>query len=300
MINKYIELFLEMIISERDLSINTSENYNLDLNQLLSFLKKDPCHITTMDIHSYIKNLYSKHYSPNSISRKISTIRTFYKFLHNDNFITYNPAIDINHPKQQLKLPKILTVQELDALFNASRCKKLRNGVKTKLILHILYSSGIRVSELLNIKLYDALTLIKNPKEQCLIIKGKGQKERIVILSNASIETLERYVKNIDQNSIWLFPGYKTNGKDKAMTRQRLGQLLKTIAIKSNISPERISPHVLRHSFATHLLEGGANIRVIQELLGHSNINTTQIYTHVAKNKLKEVIFQKHPMAKTK
>ena len=297
MIDKYINLFLEMVSVERNLSRNTIESYNRDLNQFLSSLKKNFCDTEIDDIKKYVRNLHINDYSTKTISRKISVLRTFFKFLYNEGIILENPAFEIDHPKQILKLPKILNSEEIKILFDVSKNDDSRDGIRLNLMLEILYSSGMRVSELLSIKLYEVLPIIKNPKEPFLITKGKGDKERIAILNNSAIDSLKKYLKNIDENkSIWLFPG-KTI-KDKPMTRQRLGQMLKIVAVKAKILPERISPHVLRHSFATHLLENGADIRVIQELLGHSDISTTQIYTHVAKKRLKEIVFKKHPLAR--
>ncbi len=297
--NKYIDLFLEMIASEKNLTLNTIENYKRDLEQLTTFLNIEIENAKTKDLQNYAKELKVRHYSSNSISRKISTIRTFYKFLNSDDIIKGNPAIEVDHPKKTFKLPKILSIQDLELLFKSAQKDTSKEGLKINLILEILYSSGMRVSELLSTKLYEAIAIIKNPDEPYLITKGKGSKERITILNAQTIITLKKYIKVIDKNSLWLFPGdIKQTKINKPMTRQYLGKLLKAAAINAGINPNKISPHVLRHSFATHLLENGTDIRIIQELLGHSNISTTQIYTHIAKKKLKEIVFTKHPLGK--
>ncbi|MBQ4875102.1 MAG: tyrosine recombinase XerD [Rickettsiaceae bacterium H1] len=295
--NKYIDLFLEMISSEKNLSLNTTENYIRDLKQFSVFVKHDLCEVKVEDIQKYLSDLYIRHYSAKTISRKISTLRTFFKFLYNDGIIPNNPTLNIDHPKKDFTLPKILNTEEIKILFNTTKKDESKNGIRINLILEILYSTGMRVSELLNLKLQEVITLIKNRDEPFLIIKGKGNKERITILNDSAINSLKRYVESLIVNSAWLFPGEgKKRIIDKPMSRQRLGQLLKELAIKAGISPKKISPHVIRHSFATHLLENGMDVRVIQELLGHADIATTQIYTHVNKNRLKEIIFKTHPL----
>ncbi len=298
--DKYIDLFVEMISAEKNLSVNTLDSYSRDLSQFYLFIKKDLVSSSSDDISNYIHNLYTNNYSAKTISRKISTLRSFFKFLYTEAFILKNPTIDIRHPKKGLSLPKVLTIDEIKTLFVTTQNDKSKDGLRLHLMLEILYSSGMRVSELLNIKVYDVMPLIKNPQEPFLITKGKGGKERITIFNTSAIDALNSYLNTIDtEKSIWLFPS-NTNKKiiDKPMTRQRLGQMLKDLAIVSGINPSKISPHVLRHSFATHLLESGTDIRVIQELLGHSDISTTQIYTHVATKHLKDVLFTKHPLAK--
>ena len=295
--HKYIDSFLEMIAAEKNLSINTIESYQRDLLQLHAHLKNNLHEASTQDLQGFIMSLHEKDYSIKSISRKISTVRTFYKFLYNDRIINDNPANDIDHPKKRITLPKVLDIKDLQLLFDFLESDNSNNGLRLKAILELLYASGMRISELLAVKLYDVLNIINNKQGQHLVILGKGNKERYVPLNSSALESLKNYVRILNRESIWLFPGDISKTKiDKPMTRQRFGQMLKELAIKAGLDPYKISPHILRHSFATHLLENGADIRIIQELLGHSDISTTQIYTHVAKNKLKEIVIKKHPL----
>lgn len=299
--NRYIELFIEMISSEQNLSLNTIESYGSDLCQLESFLEIDLDKALTSHLRDYISSFHQKGYSQNTIARKISTLCSFYKFLYKENIIKVNPALELSNPKQRRALPKILNIKEMELLFDSVENDQSKQGIKLNTILEILYASGIRVSELLNIKLYDALALVKNPENNFLIVTGKGNTERLVPLTVKAIASLKQYLKVINKKSLWLFPGDINKTKvDKPMTRQRLGQLLKLVAVNSGIDSKKVSPHILRHSFATHLLENGADVRVIQELLGHANISTTQIYTHIAKKRLQEELFKKHPLATKK
>ncbi|OEY86901.1 recombinase XerD [Wolbachia pipientis] len=308
--NFYITYFLDALISERSSTRFLVESYRSDLYQFNEFLLKSNTTLidaNKTDLKNYVEFLRShKHYKNSSISRKISSIKNFYKCLFNDGIINSNPAsadnIELKNPKTSRPLPKYLSVNEIISIVDMARklSDKEASNKRLCLILDILYSSGIRISELINIKLHEVLKLINYDDKECyIIIKGKGGIERQILFNKQAVDSLKSYlsVRNSfitsSKNSEWLFPGDKPN---KPITRQRVGQLLKNLARQCNIDDKRISPHVFRHSFATHLLDSGANIVLIQKVLGHTNLSTTQIYTHVANEKLKRTLINSHPI----
>jgi integrase/recombinase XerD len=311
--NLYITYYIDALASEKSATHNTLESYRSDLCQLEEFLLKSGTTLVSANktnIKDYIKFLCTdKNYKGSSISRKISSMKNFYKCLFNDGVIDLNPAPanddQLKNPKVSRSLPKHITVKEMVLLM--STIKKLANesnkGISSKrlcAILDILYSSGMRISELINMKLHEISHLINNSDKKCyIIIKGKGGRERQILFNEESLESLKSYLSVRDnllskgEQSDWLFPGDKPN---KPITRQRIGQLIKELARKCNIDENKISPHVIRHSFATHLLDNGANIVLIQKILGHTNLSTTQIYTHIANEKLKDKLADSHPI----
>ncbi len=301
----YLESFLEALISEKYVTQNTLDAYRLDLTRLSEFLcakKTNLVRANTEDLRTYISFLHKQGYKVNSVLRKTSSIKHFYRFLCNDGIINYNPAIKLSVAKSQRSLPKYLNIKEVNKLLVAAA--NSQNDIRLNAIINTLYSSGMRISELTNIKLNEILPAI-NPSEKCsyIIIKGKGAKERLVLLNEVAIKSIIEYLvvrpKFIvnNQESTWLFPGDKF---DNPITRQRIGQLLKDLARKCNMDEKKVSPHVIRHSFATHLLNNGADVVFIQKMLGHSNISTTQIYTHVANERLKNILLKSHPLSKEK
>lgn len=287
----YIEQFIEYLIIDKKYSENTIKAYNNDLKKFKNFIKKDINLINENDIKNYIKYLNKNSNDTKTISHNISTLRTFYKFLLIENKIKSNPMEYIEIPKIKKTLPKTLSIEEIDKLLDI----KLNNpfSYRNKAMLELMYSSGLRVSELVNVKIHDIDT------SNCIIrIMGKGAKERIVPLGDYAINYIELYLKEYREKltkkelNDYLF----LNNHGKKMTRQGFFKILKQIAKEKNIKTE-FSPHTLRHSFATHLLNGGADLRSIQEMLGHESISTTQIYTHVSKEKLKENYNNFHPHA---
>jgi len=300
----YINQFLEMLGAEKGAAKNTISSYESDLKEFKAFSKtKDITHISSQEIRDFIVNLAKQKIKSSSIARKLATLRQFYKFLVSENIRKDNPCQNIDAPKASKTLPKILGKTEIEALFKEASFAEAPEDLRLLCMLEILYASGMRVTELVTLKLgaiqYDHVAEIIKP---FLVITGKGNKERIVAINNSSITALKSYLKIRDifikdkrKQDKWLFP---SPSKDGNLTRQRFGQLLKDLAYRAKIDFQLVSPHVLRHSFATHLLENGADLRVIQELLGHSDISTTQIYTHVQKEKLKSVIETHHPLAK--
>ncbi|KYH12300.1 site-specific tyrosine recombinase/integron integrase [Neorickettsia sp. 179522] len=290
---KYVEQFLEKILVERNATLNTISSYRTDLRLLSAFFKnKGLQNASKEDLYGYIANLRAQQLSNATIRRKIATFRQFFSFLYSEKISSSNPAQTLELPKKTLVLPRYLTKEEVLSLLTF-----LETGQPTTLrlytILEILYSSGMRVSELINLKISDIRPLLNG--QQHIIITGKGRKERILPFSKKAIQVLRLYLTSYQSNSPWLFPG--AGRKDRPISRQRLGQLLKELALKCNIDPKRISPHVIRHSFATHLLDNGMDIKVVQDLLGHAQITTTQIYTHISQNKLRKEIESKHPLS---
>lgn len=300
-----INLFLESISAERNAARNTIEAYLVDLKDFTQFIGEEINIITVSQevIRSYIAKLSKQHMSVKTIVRRISAIRQFYKFLYSESMINHDPTINIKIPKHQVIIPKTLTIEEVRLLIEIAAQDKTPEGVRLSCMLELLYDSGMRVSELIKIKLsYLQFDRSSNEIKPYLIISGKGNKERIVGFTKVTANSIVKYltlrsyfIKSKDpQKNDWLFPSAAIQGY---ITRQRFGQILKELALKANINPEKLSPHVLRHSFASHLLENGADLRTIQQLLGHEDISTTQIYTHVNKLKLKKLLVTHHPLA---
>lgn len=302
---EYLEQFLEMIMAEKGLSINSVLAYRRDLQDLDDFLKKHHknsiTQITQDEIREFIYELNKNGVSARSIARKISGIRGFFNFLLSESILKINPAQMIDIPKYSTPLPNILSVEEIENILSSCNGPEPEQ-IRLLAMIHLLYAAGLRVSELVGLKIIN-LALNRNTGElkNYITVTGKGGKERIVVINEIALEALRKYLEfraffqtEKNKNSIYLFPSSSDLGH---MTRQNFAILLKKAAYDSGINPERVSPHVLRHSFASHLLAGGADLRVIQELLGHSDISTTQIYTHVQMDKLKDIVMQFHPLA---
>lgn len=291
-IDDLINKFTEYLIIDKKYSENTIKAYNNDLKKFKNFFKnKDINKINETSIREYLKYLNKENNDTRTISHNISTLRSFYKFLLIEKILKNNPMEYIELPKTKKTLPKTLSIEEIDKLLDINLTDSF--SYRNKAMLELMYSSGLRVSELINVSIHDIDT------SNCIIrIMGKGSKERIVPLGDYAIRYIELYLKEHREKLIkrelndYLF----LNNHGKKMTRQGFFKILKGIAREKNIKTE-FSPHTLRHSFATHLLNGGADLRSIQEMLGHSDISTTQIYTHVSKEKLKENYNNFHPHA---
>ena len=291
MIDADINKFIEYLLIDKKYSENTIKSYTNDLKKFNKFNKKQINNIKEQDIKNYIKYLNKENEDVRTISHNISTLRSFYKFLLIEKIIKENPMEYIELPKAKKTLPKALTIEEVDNLLDIK--PKNAFSYRNKAMLELMYSSGLRVSELINVKMHDI------DISNCIIrIMGKGSKERIVPLGDYAIKYIEIYLKEYREKLIkkeindYLF----LNNHGKQMTRQGFFKILKQLAKEKNIKTV-FSPHTLRHSFATHLLNGGADLRSIQEMLGHENISTTQIYTHISKEKLKENYDNFHPHA---
>ena len=238
---------------------------------------------TAEDIQNYLAHLPDR---PSSIARHASAIRGFYKFLMLEKIITENPAANLELPKRTRTLPKFLSVDEIELLISSAGDTK--NATRLRAMLELVYASGLRVSELCELP----MTAILGNK---LLIHGKGAKERMVPMHERAQHALEKWLAVRDKDkSKYVFP---STGKTGHITRDGFFKILKKCAVLAGIDPSRVSPHVLRHSFASHLLAGGANLRAIQTMLGHEDISTTQIYTHVLPEKLRETVQAHHPLA---
>lgn len=293
------EQFLEMMAAERGAAKNTLAAYRRDLTDFLAFLAKNGDTVARADrrrLEGFLASMGGM--SPRTQARKLSSIKQFFEFLYMEKIRADNPAATLDAPKLPKSLPKTLSADHIKALIDAAAADDSPKGLRLQAMLELMYGAGLRVSELMSLKL-SALQIKDNAVADFLLIAGKGGKERMVPVSGKAQEALTGYLKFrhvFGKDSPWLFPGRG----EKPMTRHNFALLLKALAMKANIDPGLISPHTLRHSFASHLLEGGADLRVIQELLGHSDISTTQIYTHVANPQLKKLVQEKHPLARKK
>lgn len=271
---------------ERGYSSNTVSAYLNDINHFNIFIKKDLLKVNASDLRMYLKHI--SNLSSRTISHNISSLKSFYNYLKIIDLLSYNPVSEIDRPKLEANVPTYLTLEEVSSLLNI----KVENeyNARDKAILELLYSSGIRISELTNIELSNL------DFDECLIrIMGKGRKERIIPLGDYAIDALHDYIYNYREklnkkNSTYIF----LNNRGDKLSRQFIFKTIKNYAIKKGIK-KNISPHTLRHTFATHLLKNGADLRIIQELLGHENLATTQIYTHLSNDKLKSDYKEYYP-----
>jgi len=298
--NNYVSNFLEMIVIERGLAKNTASSYKDDLNQLVDFCKKKNLNILELDekkLEEYLSKFINQGFEKTSLARKISTYTQFFNFLIDEKLIDNNPTKDIKQPKLDSKLPVILSVSDIQNLINSSKQDISNLGIRFNCMIEIMYATGIRVSELVTMTLA-SLYQDKN----FIIISGKGNKERLVPISKDTQDTINNYLKirsfffNKDKEVKWLFPSKQS--KIGHITRQRFSQLLSSLADGANLKAKKISPHKLRHAFASHLLANGADLRSLQLMLGHEDISTTQIYTHILDERLKQIVKDKHPLSK--
>ncbi|BBB33334.1 integrase/recombinase XerD [Thermotomaculum hydrothermale] len=293
-----IERFANYLMSERGLSKNTVESYLFDLTHFKEFLELNKINIAKVkeeDLTGYIAYLYNSGYAPMTIKRHVATLRSFYKFLFNEGEIASNPAEILETPKAFKMLPKYLTDEEVEKLLNLPDIST-PTGQRDKAMIELLYATGLRVSELIDLKMNNL-----NLEERFLITIGKGSKERLVPFSKKAYNCLKEYINDgrlkllKDKKSYFLF----LNTRGNKITRQGFWKILKAYGQKLGIA-HKLSPHTLRHTFATHLLEHGADLRAVQIMLGHSDISTTQIYTHITNERLKQIYFNYHPRAKKK
>jgi integrase/recombinase XerD len=294
-----VEAFLEMLQAERGASRNTLEAYGRDLDDLQAFLarrKQKPAAADTVALRAYLKALDYVGMTPRTVARRLSVMRQFYRFLLAERLREDDPAASLDSPKLGRPLPKVLTRVEVDRLIEATQAKGGADGGRMETLLEILYGSGLRVSELVGLPLAAAE---RDPT--MLLVRGKGSKERQVPLSDPARSAIAKWLRmraaalGEGEKSRYLFP---SRGRAGHLTRQRFAQLLKEAALAANIDPARVSPHVLRHAFASHLLAGGADLRSVQLMLGHADIATTQIYTHVLDDRLRKLVHEHHPLAR--
>jgi integrase/recombinase XerD len=298
----HLEAFLEYLAIERGAAKNTLEAYRRDIGAFSGWLQSTPLQTATPStIRDYLKTLQAQHLQPRSIARKISSLRQFYQFLKEEEIMATNPMLDIELPKLGRSLPKILSEADMIALVEAAYAKPGPEGIRLVCLLELLYATGLRVSELLSLRLHDVMACLKLQQSPApLIITGKGNKERLVLISETGLSALRHYIQVRPTFSKgvtvpWLFPSTSQEGY---LTRQRFGQLLKELAMAAGLPYHRVSPHVIRHAFASHLLGRGADLISLQKLLGHADIATTEIYTHVMADRLEEAVFKYHPLSK--
>ena len=301
-----IDAFLEMMSAERGVSANTLLSYERDLVEFDEFTGKKNKPIVKVDssvIASYLASLVKRGFEKSSQARRLSALRQFFQFLVSEGIRKDDPSRLIKMPKRNRTLPKVLSESEVDRLIEAARhnveeCKNFRNKYRAQrlyTLLEVLYATGLRVSELVSLPATAAA-----PAREFLIVFGKGGKDRIVPISEKAQEAMQDYLtmsrsKSNSVKSKWLFPSRSKTGY---YSRQAFARDLKALAATVEISSDRVSPHVLRHAFAGHLLQNGTNLRMVQKFLGHSDISTTQIYTHVLDERLKKTVEEHHPLAK--
>jgi integrase/recombinase XerD len=295
-----IELFLEMMAVERGASVHTLDAYRRDLTDYAAFLTRrdeGAAAVGAAAIRAYLAHLAGAGMAASSAARRLSAMRQFHRFLYLEGVRADDPTQTIDGPKLQRPLPKLLGVEEVLALIEAARAREGPDGLRLVCCLELLYATGLRISELLGLPL-SALA----PDRRFLVVLGKGGKERMVPVGGAARSALEAYLpvrpKFFARRTAgrpYLFPSRARRGH---LTRQRFGQLLKELAPDAGIDPARLSAHVFRHAFASHLLAGGADLRAVQVLLGHADIATTEIYTHVQADRLASVVQRHHPLAR--
>lgn len=295
-IDKLLGSFVSYLITERGVSKNTVESYEKDLKQFLNYIKKSPEKIAYSDIIEFISMLDKLGLATSSIARKTTSLRIFFRFLNDEKIISKDPTEFVELPKVTKKLPEVLSVEEVERIIEAIKRPDGTENIFTirdRAMIEILYGAGLRISELINLRIDDLMF-----EEEFLRIVGKGEKERLVPLGEHAIEATERYIRISrplllgKEFSPYLF----ITRRGKRFTRMGVWKIIKyyvkTAGIKKNVTP-----HTFRHSFATHLIEGGADLRSIQEMLGHASIVTTQIYTHIDRTYIKEVYRAFHPRA---
>jgi integrase/recombinase XerD len=294
--NKHlIDDFILAQVAQRGITRHTESAYASDLHAFCAALP-DGVTLLTMQRRHIEAWLAAQHnvLAPASLARKLTSIKRLCAHLVEEELRLDNPALDIKRAKQVRHLPHVLSEEEIRALMDALTRTDDKNAVRLYALLNILYAGGLRVSELVSLK-KTQLRFMEGNAEQLLIeVKGKGNKERLVPLHHVANQALQRYLVLFPLSSPYLFPSRSESGH---LTRQRFGQLLKELACAANVSPEKVHPHALRHSFATHLLQRGVDLRTLQTLLGHSSITTTEIYTHIPSESLHRLVKEKHPLA---
>ena len=299
-----LEAFLEMLAAERGAARLTIAAYRADLVHLASFLAGRGQALETADaaaLHAYFADTRSRRLSPRTVARRLSAMRQFYRFLLGEGARKDDPTAQLDAPRLGRPLPKILAEEEVGRLIATAAAWPGQEGARLRCLLEILYAAGLRVSELVGLPLAAAQ---RDPR--FLLVRGKGGKERLAPLSQPAREALADYLKSraafLPQTSgskagRWLFP---SRGAAGHLTRQRCAQLMKELALAAGLDPAKLSPHVLRHAFASHLLDHGADLRSVQQMLGHADIATTQIYTHVQGDRLRRLVETAHPLAQRK
>ena len=292
-----VKLFLKYLNYQKGYSENTIINYENDIKEFLEFLNKENIdnlkEVNYSIVRFYLMDLYNKKFSRNSVSRKLSSLRSFFKYLHNEEIVKINPFSLISSPKKEKKLPKFLYNEDIEKIFNVPNINTVL-GKRDSLILELLYDTGVRVGELVNIKINDI-----NFDDKSIKILGKGNKERIVLYGTYAEIALKEYLNNgrnellKGKNNEYLILNANGNNITTRGIRLIIDKIIKQACLNTHISP-----HTLRHTFATHLLENGSDLLTVKELLGHSSLSSTQIYTHVTNERLRNIYLKSHPRAR--
>jgi len=298
------ELFLDMLAAERGAGPNTLTAYARDLADFSDYLvtkKRAIADATTDHVRSYLRHLAKREFAASSVARRLSAIRQLYRFLYAEGRRADDPAAIVEGPKRGRKLPRVLSIEEVDQLLATARdsqkpqrtAGERARAARLYCLLELVYATGLRVSELVSLPASAAAR-----SARMLIVRGKGDKERLVPLNDAAKRAMTEYRALLaqaspDAETKWLFPSFGESGH---LTRQHFARELKELAVAAGLRPNKVSPHVLRHAFASHLLHNGADLRVVQTLLGHADISTTQIYTHVLEERLKSLVRDLHPL----
>jgi integrase/recombinase XerD len=308
---KLINLFLDMIAAEQGAGDNTLDAYRRDLTDFSEFLGRAGRNFTgaeTQTLRDYLADLDTRGFKSSSVARRLSAMRHLFRFLLNERIRSDDPAAILSGPKRGRGLPKVLSISDVDRMLTrakeltqageVSASQRLR-ALRLNCLLEVLYATGLRVSELVSLPLSAA-----RRDARMIVVRGKGNKERLVPLNEASRQATADYLAEMEAQkppqkknapaSKWLFPSFGESGH---LTRQHFARDLKELAAASGLAPRLVSPHVLRHAFASHLLHNGADLRIVQTLLGHTDISTTQIYTHVVEERLKSLVRDLHPLA---
>ena len=308
---KLVNLFLDMLAAEQGAGANTLEAYRRDLNDLSEFLASNGQGFVgaeTQALRNYLSDLDTRGFKSSSVARRLSAVRHLFRFLLNEGIRSDDPAAILSGPKRGRGLPKVLSIADVDrllsrakALAEAAESSPLRRlrALRLHCLLEVLYATGLRVSELVTLPLSAS-----RREARMIVVRGKGNKERLVPLNEASRRAMAEYLAAMEAlkqtksrnaaSSKWLFPSFGESGH---LTRQHFARDLKELAASAGLAPRLVSPHVLRHAFASHLLHNGADLRIVQTLLGHTDISTTQIYTHVVEERLKSLVRDLHPLA---
>ena len=301
-----IELFLEMLSAERGAAQNTLDAYRRDLDHFNAFavsIGTPMAQLSTPPLRDYLEVISDEGLAVSSRARRLSAVRQFYRFLFVEGLRKDDPASDLSAPKKARLLPKTMSINEVDHLLSiaahdarSASGRKQLPAIRLHCLLELLYATGLRVTELVSLP-----RSIMRADDAMITVRGKGGRERIVPLNKAARKAIKIYLADLDSRSKngrnpskFLFP---STGAAGHLTRQRLVQEIKALALKAGLEPKNISPHVLRHAFASHLLERGADLRAVQQLLGHADISTTQIYTHVLDERLRQLVNDHHPLS---
>ena len=288
-----------MLAAERGAALNTIEAYRRDLSDVGHWLVRRNSDLGAArpdDLRGYLRHLVDSGMTAATSARRLSALRQFYRFLVTDGVRSDDPTALLDSPKRKVPLPKILSEAEVETLLRGARASADAEGRRLWTMLELLYATGLRVSELVGLP-----WPVAAEGERFLVVRGKGGKERLVPLGAPALAALKAYAEvrpafvGRRRTSNWLFP---SPGGPTHLTRQRFGQLLKEHALACGLPPAKVSPHVLRHAFASHLLAHGADLRALQQMLGHADISTTQIYTHVLEDRLKDLVIRHHPLAR--